>query len=93
MSAHPYDHGHTVAGWTGFGIAGAGTAVVGFGIVTVSGPLLVGGASIALAGLVGLNAASEKVSFTKVIAGNPTLNAIDMWGRRPPAKLIAGNAS
>ncbi|MEW1868286.1 HGxxPAAW family protein [Streptomyces caelestis] len=52
MSAHSYDHGHTVAGWTGFGIAGAGAAVVGFGIVTVSGPLLVGGASIALAGLV-----------------------------------------
>ncbi|MGC0422510.1 hypothetical protein [Embleya sp. AB8] len=32
-----------------------------------------------------LTAASEKVSFTKVIAGNPTLNAIDMLGRRAPA--------
>ncbi|MEU7471225.1 HGxxPAAW family protein [Streptomyces sp. NPDC044984] len=52
MSAHPYDHGHTVAGWTGFGIAGAGTAVVGFGVCTVSGPLLAAGASVALAGLV-----------------------------------------
>ncbi|MFI2507980.1 HGxxPAAW family protein [Streptomyces sp. NPDC018972] len=52
MSAHPYDHGHTVAGWTGFGIAGAGTAVVGFGVCTVSWPLLAVGASVALAGLV-----------------------------------------
>lgn len=52
------------------------------------------GKLIALAGLVGLNAASEKVSFTKVIAGNPTLNAIDMWGRRPPAKVaIEGGAA
>ncbi|QKW36675.1 hypothetical protein HUT06_23790 [Actinomadura sp. NAK00032] len=38
-----------------------------------------------LAGLAGLNAASEFVSFTKVIAGNPVLNRIDMLGRRPAA--------
>ncbi|MFA1551208.1 hypothetical protein [Actinomadura chokoriensis] len=38
-----------------------------------------------LAGLAGLNAASEVVSFTKVIAGNPVLNRIDMLGRRPAA--------
>ncbi|TNY35401.1 hypothetical protein [Thermomonospora catenispora] len=38
-----------------------------------------------LAGLVGLNVASEFVSFTKVIAGNPVLNRLDMLGRRPPA--------
>ncbi len=30
-----------------------------------------------------LTAASEKISFTKVIAGNRVLNAIDMLGRRP----------
>ncbi|MBB5084268.1 hypothetical protein [Nonomuraea endophytica] len=30
-----------------------------------------------------LTAASEKVSFTKVIAGNPVLHRIDMLGRRP----------
>ncbi|MFI6603121.1 hypothetical protein ACIBHX_43350 [Nonomuraea sp. NPDC050536] len=30
-----------------------------------------------------LTAASEKVSFTKVIAGNPMLNKLDMLGRRP----------
>ncbi|CAM5263607.1 hypothetical protein SALBM311S_13045 [Streptomyces alboniger] len=29
MSAHQYDEGHTVAGWTGFGIATVGTAVLG----------------------------------------------------------------
>ncbi|WP_030167351.1 hypothetical protein [Spirillospora albida] len=38
-----------------------------------------------LAGVAGLNAASEAVSFTKVIAANPVLNRIDMLGRRPPA--------
>ncbi|MCX9193182.1 hypothetical protein C3Y87_17590 [Carbonactinospora thermoautotrophica] len=35
------------------------------------------------AGLIGLMAASEKVSFTKVIADTPVLNAIDWLGRRP----------
>jgi hypothetical protein len=38
-----------------------------------------------LAGVVGLTAASEKVSFTKVIARTPALNKLDMLGRRPPA--------
>ncbi|GGM43097.1 hypothetical protein ACFQBY_01115 [Promicromonospora citrea] len=37
----------------------------------------------ALAGVVGLMAASEKVSFSKVIADNEWLNRIDMLGRRP----------
>ncbi|MEO3813633.1 hypothetical protein ABGB17_31945 [Sphaerisporangium sp. B11E5] len=37
----------------------------------------------ALAVVAGLTAASEKVSFTKVIAGNPVLNRLDMLGRRP----------
>jgi hypothetical protein len=36
---------------------------------------------LALAGVVGLNLASEKVSFTEVIANNPTLRAVDEWGR------------
>ena len=45
-----------------------------------------------LAGLAGLNAASEFVSFTKVIAGNPVLNRIDMLGRRPVAAPAAETA-
>ncbi|GLW08373.1 hypothetical protein Misp01_35030 [Microtetraspora sp. NBRC 13810] len=39
-----------------------------------------------------LTAASEKISFTKVIAGNRVLNQIDMLGRRPapPPAVPAG---
>ena len=36
-----------------------------------------------LAGIAGLTVASEKVSFTKVIARTPALNWLDMLGRRP----------
>ncbi len=39
-----------------------------------------------LAGIAGLTAASEKVSFTKVIARTPALNWLDMLGRRPVAQ-------
>jgi len=38
---------------------------------------------VLLAGIAGLTAASEKVSFTKVIARTPALNWVDMLGRRP----------
>jgi UDP-N-acetylmuramyl pentapeptide phosphotransferase/UDP-N-acetylglucosamine-1-phosphate transferase len=41
-----------------------------------------------LAGIVALTVASEKVSFTKVIAATPPLNWLDMLGRRP-ASLAA----
>lgn len=51
MSADPYDHGHTVAGWTGVGITSAGAAVLGLGVCTVSWTLLAGGLGIAVAGL------------------------------------------
>ncbi|MDN3266455.1 HGxxPAAW family protein [Streptomyces sp. MA15] len=51
MSAHPYDHGHTVAGWTGCGIAVAGAAVLGAGVCAVSGPLLLAGAAVEVVAL------------------------------------------
>lgn len=50
-----------------------------------------------LAGVVGLNAASEKVSFTKVIRETPFLDRIDMLGRRPldaaPAAPLAAETT
>jgi hypothetical protein len=38
---------------------------------------------VLLAGIAGLTAASEKVSFTKVIERTPALHRLDMLGRRP----------
>ncbi|MDI2131837.1 hypothetical protein QI554_37485 [Yinghuangia seranimata] len=43
------------------------------------------GLVVRAAALTALTLASEKVSFTKVIARTPALNAIDMLGRRPVA--------
>ncbi|MFI6936961.1 HGxxPAAW family protein [Streptomyces sp. NPDC050287] len=51
MSAHQYDEGHTVAGWTGFGIASVGTTVWGLGLCLVSVPLLAAGIAIDVVGL------------------------------------------
>ena len=42
-----------------------------------------------LAGIAALTVASEKVSFTKVIAASPPLNWLDMLGRRPAAAPAA----
>jgi UDP-N-acetylmuramyl pentapeptide phosphotransferase/UDP-N-acetylglucosamine-1-phosphate transferase len=44
---------------------------------------------VVLGGIAALTAASEKVSFTKVIAKTPALNWLDMLGRRPPAAASA----
>jgi UDP-GlcNAc:undecaprenyl-phosphate/decaprenyl-phosphate GlcNAc-1-phosphate transferase len=43
-----------------------------------------------LAGIVGLTAASEKVSFSKVIERTPALRRLDMLGRRPAAPVPRG---
>src|SRR6266581_5158980 len=42
-----------------------------------------------LAGIAGLTAASEKVSFTKVIERTPALHWLDMLGRRPASQAPA----
>lgn len=55
-------------------------AILGLAIAARSGPLTRG---VLLAGIAGLTLASERISFTKVIARTPALNAVDMWGRRP----------
>ncbi|MGO9216981.1 MAG: hypothetical protein ACLP5E_04305 [Streptosporangiaceae bacterium] len=44
-----------------------------------------------LAGIVALTAASEKVSFTKVIQRTPPLHWLDMLGRRPGPAGVAGS--
>ena len=46
-----------------------------------------------LAGIVALTAASEKVSFTKVIRRTPPLHWLDMLGRRPGPAPAAGPAT
>ncbi len=43
-----------------------------------------------LAAIIGLTAASEVVSFTKVIERTPPLRRLDMLGRRPPAAARPG---
>jgi UDP-GlcNAc:undecaprenyl-phosphate/decaprenyl-phosphate GlcNAc-1-phosphate transferase len=43
-----------------------------------------------LAGITGLTAASEKVSFTTVIERTPALRRLDMLGRRPPKEGLGG---
>lgn len=63
------------------GDAGANAlgAVLGTALAARSGPW---GRAVTLAVLAGLTAASEKVSFTKVIAVTPVLRELDALGRR-----------
>ncbi len=74
------------------GDAGSNTlgAVLGVAAAASSGRT---GLFVRAATLVGLTLASEKVSFTKVIAATPALNAIDLLGRRPPPPAASAEGS
>jgi len=61
--------------------ANAAGAMLGVAAAALPRPARIG----VLAVVAGLTAASEKVSFTKVIARTPALNWLDMLGRRPAA--------
>jgi hypothetical protein len=71
------------------GDAGANALGAMLGVAATSLPRPV--RLVVLGGVAGLTLASEKVSFTKVIARTPALNWLDLLGRRPvPAPGPAG---
>ena len=71
------------------GDSGANALGALLGLAAAIGARSTAGLAWRAAALTAVTLASEKVSFTKVIAGNQTLNAIDMWGRRPAAPAVS----
>ncbi|MFC7492576.1 MULTISPECIES: hypothetical protein [unclassified Knoellia] len=67
--------GESMLGDTGANAAGA---LVGLALIERSG---LRGRIVLLAVTAGLTVLSEKVSFSRVIEGNPVLRAMDSWGR------------
>jgi hypothetical protein len=77
MSAHQYDEGHTVAGWTGFAVAVVGTVVLGLGVCTVSAALLAGGLGILVLSLL-VTWVLHLAGWGKPSGGRPR----EQWGWR-----------
>jgi hypothetical protein len=67
--------------------ANAAGALLGTALAARFGPK---GRLVALGVVTGLTLASERVSFTKVIAATPGLRELDALGRRPPAASEPG---
>jgi UDP-N-acetylmuramyl pentapeptide phosphotransferase/UDP-N-acetylglucosamine-1-phosphate transferase len=74
------------------GDAGANALGAVLGLAAVAGARSTAGLAWRAAALTAVTLASEKVSFTKVIAGWPPLNAVDLWGRRPAASADDASA-
>jgi hypothetical protein len=77
MSAHQYDHGHTVAGWVGTAIASVGAVAAGAGVCFVSGVLIAGGIAIGVVALL--------VTWALHLAGwgkGPGIRPREEWGWR-----------
>ncbi|MET8814617.1 HGxxPAAW family protein [Streptomyces sp. NPDC004549] len=72
-----YDEGHTIAGWTGFGVATAGACVLGVGVCVVSVPYLAGGAAVVVLGVL--------VTWVLHLTGwgkPPGVRPREQWGMR-----------
>ncbi|GGW52358.1 hypothetical protein GCM10010503_31740 [Streptomyces lucensis JCM 4490] len=72
-----YDEGHTIAGWTGFGIATVGCGVVGLGVCTASLPVVWAGLAVV--------AVSVLVTWALHLSGwgkPPGVRPRDQWGMR-----------
>ncbi|TWV37749.1 hypothetical protein FRZ03_24790, partial [Streptomyces misionensis] len=72
-----YDEGHTIAGWTGFGVAAVGGCVVGLGVCAAALPVVVGGLVLA--------AVSVPVTWVLHLAGwgkPPGVRPRDQWPMR-----------